>query len=67
MSKRITDLTAMAVAAILGVGRSAVAQDPTITDHGEPPQLSSPITNAVNEPSRVAEYGEPCTTGSHHN
>ena len=33
MSKRITGLTAMAVGAILGVGRSAVSQDPTITDH----------------------------------
>jgi hypothetical protein len=28
MSRRITGLTAMAVVAILGVGRSAVAEDP---------------------------------------
>lgn len=33
MSKRTTALIAMAVGAIVGVGRSAVAQDPTIADH----------------------------------
>ncbi len=33
MSKRITGLIAMTVAAILGAGRSAVAQHPTLPDH----------------------------------
>ena len=35
MSKRTTAFAAIAVGAILGVGRSAVAQDPTLTDYRE--------------------------------
>jgi len=33
MSKRITGLIAMAAGAILGVSRSAAAQDPPVADH----------------------------------
>ena len=41
MSNRIPGLIAMAVGAIFGVGRSAVAQDPTIADpHGRPYHIS---------------------------
>ena len=37
MSKRITGLIALAAAAVLGIGRSAAAQEPTIVDHHERP------------------------------
>ena len=37
MSKRPTALTAIAAGLILGVGQSAVAQDPPIADHHERP------------------------------
>src|SRR5258706_14253644 len=51
MSKRTSGLIGLAAAAILGIDRSAAAQDPTIADHHERPHHNF----RIGKPHRTVE------------